>query len=303
MRHHALVLGFWVVVGCSPIVLEDSGDSGTGGVGGSAPATAGNAGTGLEIPEIAGSGALPDPNAGASAGGATGSAGTGTGVGIESAGGTPGEGEGGAGGENVDLELGAGDLTMLVVFDKSGSMADGWDQRSKWQVANEAFMKAIDGVLDNLTIGTIFFPIPGDCAVEALNSGAQMDFRSGRAFASAWQESAASRVPEGATPLELALRTADTAVDAALELGLLEDRFRVVLVTDGEPTCEDDPAAMVALAAKWYALGVETWVMGLPGSAGATELLDAIAEAGGTEKHQSLGTPDELDHGLYEAAR
>ena len=61
--------------------------------------------------------------------------------------------------------------------------------------------------------------------------------------------------------------------------------------------------AMVALAASWYELGVETWVMGLPGSAGATALLDAIAKAGGTEKHMSLGTPDELDAGLHAAAR
>lgn len=60
---------------------------------------------------------------------------------------------------------------------------------------------------------------------------------------------------------------------------------------------------MTGLAAKWHELGVETWVMGLPGSSGATELLDAIAKAGGTEKHQSLGTPSELDDGLYEAAR
>src|SRR5687767_10704544 len=163
-------------------------------------------------------------------------------------------------------------------------------------------MKAIASVLDNLTIGAIFFPIPGDCTVAALDSGLQLDFKPGRTFLSAWQEDA-TRAPDGSTPLELALGTADVAVSKARELGLLEDRFRVVLVTDGEPTCGDDPAAMVALAGSWYELGVETWVMGLPGSAGATELLDAIAKAGGTEKHQALGTPSELDQGLYEAAR
>jgi hypothetical protein len=282
-------------------MLEGGGPAGAGGTGGAdATGSAGSGGAEPEISVTAGSSALTDPNAGAG----TGSGGVGGSAAITGgSGAAQAEGEGGAGGENVDLELGAGDLTMLVVFDKSGSMGDHWDHRTKWEVANEAFMKAIEGVLDNLTIGTIFFPIPGDCAVESLDSGLQMDFKSGRAFASAWQETAASRVPVGSTPLELALRTADTAVDAALELGLLEDRFRVVLVTDGEPTCEDDPAAMIALAAAWYELGVETWVMGLPGSAGATELLDAIAEAGGTEKHQSLGTPDELDRGLHEAAR
>jgi len=215
----------------------------------------------------------------------------------------PEESDAGAGGAGVDLELGAGDLTMLVIFDKSGSMADGWDQRSKWQVANEAFLKAIDGVLDNLTIGAIFFPIPGDCVVESLDSGVQMDFKPGRTFKSVWEETAATRVPNGATPLELAMQTADLAIDQALELGLLEDRFRVVLVTDGEPTCNDDPARMVALASEWHELGVETWVMGIPGSAGATTLLDSIANAGGTEHHQSLGTPEALDDGLYHAAR
>src|SRR5262245_43483402 len=62
----------------------------------------------------------------------------------DGAGGVSSEPEAGAGaGGEVDLELGAGDLTLIVVFDKSGSMGDGWDGRSKWQVANEALQKAI----------------------------------------------------------------------------------------------------------------------------------------------------------------
>ncbi|HEY3498050.1 MAG TPA: vWA domain-containing protein, partial [Polyangiaceae bacterium] len=279
------------LLGCGPIVVDDSGSGGRA-VGenrdmGGASTDGGESGTG------GGSTSGLSGSAGAlvidtSSGGSTIAIPPGTGGMIESG------GEAGAGGERVDLELGAGDLTMLVVFDKSGSMAAGWDQRSKWQVANEAFMKAIADVLDNLTIGAIFFPIPGDCTVAELDSGLQLAFEPGRTFLSTWQEDA-TRAPDGSTPLELALRTADVAVSRARELGLLEDRFRVVLVTDGEPTCGDDAAAMVALAGSWFELGVETWVMGLPGSAGATELLDAIAKAGGTEKHQSLGTPSELD--------
>lgn len=221
-----------------------------------------------------------------------------------SAGGAPNSDESaGAGGENVDLELGAGDLTLLAVFDKSGSMASGWDERSKWQVANEAFEKAIEGVLDNLTLGAIFFPMPGSCEVAPLDDPSQMQFATGHTFLSEWRETAGSRVPDGSTPLERSLRVADMAIERGCGLGLLQDRFRIVLVTDGEPTCSDDNAAMIALVAEWHRIGVETWVMGLPGSSGATELLDSIAAAGGTEKHQSLGTPDELDHGLAEAAR
>jgi hypothetical protein len=93
------------------------------------------------------------------------------------------------------------------------------------------------------------------------------------------------------------------ALARACELGLLDDRFRVVLVTDGEPTCEDDPARITGLAAEWNQAGVETWVMGLPGSDTALALLDSIAKAGGTEEAQVLGTPSQLDDGLAAAAK
>lgn len=208
-----------------------------------------------------------------------------------------------SGGEGGQFELGHGDLTLLVVFDKSGSMDSPWDERTKWQVANEALMKAIDPVIDNLTLGTIFFPVPGDCNVATLDSGEQVSFRTGREFRSYWQETAGLRAPNGSTPLEKSLRVADVAIEAGCRLGLLDDRFRVVLVTDGEPTCADDPTAIVELVADWNRAGVETWVMGLPGSEYAKQLLDAIALAGSTGKSQMLGTPGELDDGLAEAAK
>jgi Mg-chelatase subunit ChlD len=115
-------------------------------------------------------------------------------------------------------------------------------------------------------------------------------------------ETEATRSPNGSTPLERAFDYADLAIERGCGLGLLDDRFRVVLITDGEPTCTDDTAKVVALAGEWNRLGVETWVMGLPGSAGATELLDAIALAGGTEKAQMLGTPTALGSSLSAAA-
>jgi hypothetical protein len=170
-------------------------------------------------------------------------------------------------------------------------------------VANESFLKAIADVVDNLTIGTIFFPQPGGCDVAPLDSGQQLAFEPGSSFYEAWPAAFGARAPDGSTPLEHALRVADAAIENGCNANLLDDRFRVILVTDGEPTCGDDFQAMIDRVAEWNRIGVETWVMGLPGSQTATELLNALAAAGSTGEASMLSTPEQLDDGLYAAAR
>lgn len=212
-------------------------------------------------------------------------------------------GAGGEGGFALDIGLGAGDLTVLTVFDQSGSMSSTWGDRSRYQIANEAFLAAIEGVLDNLTLATVFFPQPGSCDVATLESGLQIDFTPGPEFPTVWETTAQSRGPEGGTPLGLAIDIADMGVERACQLGLLEDRFRVLIVTDGEPNCGTDMAAVLRRVDEWHDIGVATIVMGLPGSGGAADLLDAIALAGGTHEHQTPGDPEALGAGLNEAVR
>lgn len=204
----------------------------------------------------------------------------------------------------VDIELGDGDLTLLVIFDKSGSMAAPWDLRTRWQAASDAMIAGFAPYLDNLTIGAILFPKLSECAVLPFDDAAQIAFVPGRQFISEWVEDACLNQPEGATPMQLAFEVADQALNDAGTLGLLADRFRVLVVTDGEPNCETEPELLPGFAQRWHdELGVETWVIGLPGSEGAGALMDAIAEAGGTEQYQHTGDPCTLQGTLDVLAR
>lgn len=102
-----------------------------------------------------------------------------------------------------------------------------------------------------------------------------------------------------------AFLAADEAIAQADEQGLLEDRFNVIVLTDGEPNCETDAALLTMLPAYWNEKGVKTHVLGLPGSDQAADLLNAIANAGGTGEFVSLGNvpADQLVHEVTALAR
>jgi von Willebrand factor type A domain len=197
---------------------------------------------------------------------------------------------------------GSGDLTVLLVFDKSSSMLFDWGGVTRWQVANESLRAALDPVLDVLTIGAIRFPLEETCGVPEFNSGAQIPFTSGRNFVNVWQETE-HRLESLGTPLGAALEVADRAIMQAEVEGRLAERFRVVLVTDGEPNCNEDPHQLASLVAGWYSHNVETVVIGLPGSEYAAALLDALAEAGGTGTFTATETARELAGALGEAVK
>lgn len=174
--------------------------------------------------------------------------------------------------------LGEGDLTVLMVVDRSGSMFDSWEGVPKWRIAQTALDGALVGIEQELTIGALLFPLHSDCQVVPLTDPAQIQLQRAGSFKKRWETSGVS-TPEGATPLGEAFRQADAAVNAAAERGLLEKRFRVVVITDGEPTCGDDPEEIVSIANGWRDRGVEVRVMGLPGSSRAAALLNRIAGA------------------------
>lgn len=192
------------------------------------------------------------------------------------------------------------DLTLLVVFDNSGSMAECWDGKTRWEHAIHALRAAIEPAQHSLQVGAIRFPTDEGCLVDPFGSSSQFAFGLGHEFLADWD--AHTRYPTGSTPLATALIEADKAIQAAADAGLLEERFRVLILTDGEPNCDGSLSLLTTLPTAWRTQGVETHVLGLPGSTGAATLLQEIADAGGGV-YEQLTTPSALHESAKRAAR
>lgn len=211
---------------------------------------------------------------------------------------------GGAGGASAGGNFGDGDLTVLLILDKSGSMASLWDGASRWETAVSSFFAGMEGVESALTVGAILFPEPQGCDVAAISSASQFQFQNGLSFKDSWAGRQSALFPSGSTPLGLAFERADEAIAQARESGLLDQRrFRVLIVTDGEPTCATDERRLLYLTGSWRELGVEVHVMGLPGSEQAAQLLHALAEEGGTTEYVAPRSGGDAEDTFYEAVR
>ncbi len=184
-------------------------------------------------------------------------------------------------------------VTMLMMFDKSGSMLD--DQ--KWfgaKAALKAFFQSDSSA--GLSVGLRFFPddepVAGcndqGCSVDACSVPLVPPAPLTTAPAGSDPQQKAlidaldSKTPKGETPMYPALGGAEKWAKENAKEG--ESRTVVVLITDGEPTtCITDVDAIATLAKDAHdQKGVLTYAIGMPGS-NQTQL-DKIAIAGGTEK-------------------
>ncbi len=188
---------------------------------------------------------------------------------------------------------------LLVIFDRSGSMATVWEvggaSGPRWQLASDALTAAVEPLADRLEVGAILFPSAiepgalGECSpVDPIE--AQLDYREGPAFLSAWSALWSSPDVRGSTPIDSAFDSADAALEGSHTV------TAVVLLTDGEPTCMG-PVSAVDRAASWHARGIDTFVIGLPGT-GGSGVLESIAAAGGTGSALSVDDPAALTAGL-----
>jgi len=187
---------------------------------------------------------------------------------------------------------------LQLVVDTSGSMdqdAPGSDE-TKWSITRDAMLSAIDEMPSSTSVGVVFYPdVPNtddicfdgeaDVSIARLDGAtSEQRTRIERAFE--------RQSPDGGTPTHDAYRY---AYNELAEAELTGARFAVV-ITDGTPTyslgCVGtglisdpvDPGPLVTEAAQARTRGVNTFVIGSPGSEGARESLSRMAEAGGTAK-------------------
>jgi len=267
------------------------------------------------IPACGGAGSTNTSGSGGAAGGAHGSTSSGT-------------GEGGG----LLLDAGHGDATsmmdgdacgsvalksdvtpgnIVVVFDQSNSMkqpfndADAGVAGTKWQVSEDAIVSAITPIENLLNVGTIFFPTKATgntCSgVDAIDTPPQIPIEPGAAFVADFQAhfAAPGWTLILGTPLKVALDRADAALP---DPSPLKGARAVVIITDGAPTCVTGQAQILTPVQAMASRGIKTYAVGLPGSAGASGLLDAIAQAGGTGAYLTPADPQALQSALAQIA-
>jgi von Willebrand factor type A domain len=251
--------------------------------------------------------------------GAGGESSTGTGHGGHGGGDGGGLGfDGGAGtGDGSDMDGDACGSVMLkthtqpgnivVVFDQSDSMKQPFTAGSppKWQVAEDALVAAITPIQGILSGGAIFFPTQATgntCSlVDPIGTPPQIPIQAGPAFITAFQGhfTAPGWSLILGTPLKLGLQEADKALP---DPSPLMGARAVVVITDGAPTCDTKQANILAPVQAMFTRGIKTYAIGLPGSAGAANLLNAIAMAGGTTSYLSPSDPMALQMAISQIA-
>ena len=199
---------------------------------------------------------------------------------------------------------------LVVVFDQSDSMnqpftGDGGTSGPEYKVAEDALVAALTPDEALLNVGAIFFPTTGTgntCSLVApIGAAPQIEIEPGATFVTDFQDHFSApgwRLILG-TPTVDALKAADSALPNPSPL---KGQRAVVILTDGAPTCDTVQADILAPVTDMYSRGIKTYAVGLPGSTGAANLLNAIASAGGTGTYLSPSDPTALQTALAQIA-
>lgn len=185
-------------------------------------------------------------------------------------------------------EGGSPGTNILFILDASGSMAGRIDGKPKMDVAKEVMTDLIDGLPDNLNVGLEVYGhrSKGDCddietmvEVGAINKQALADKIN-------------SIQPKGKTPIAKSLQMAGEKLSAS------EDKTTIILVSDGEETCEGDACKYVR-DLRGQGINVKVHVVGFDVGEKEKKQLSCIAEAGGG-RYYTAHNADQLKEALTE---
>ncbi len=152
---------------------------------------------------------------------------------------------------------------VLILLDRSGSMADPIAGTSKWSQATASVNDLVLAFRTKLRFGLMLFP-SGGC------SAGTIDVPVGADSANAIAAALAAATPLGGTPIAASLGNSAAAMTAS--------RRYVLLVTDGGETCDGDPVAQVMALS---GMQIRTYLVGFGSGVDAAQL-NALAVAGGT---------------------
>lgn len=221
----------------------------------------------------------------------------------------------------VSVALTRRNATVILVIDRSGSMADDTtDFTPKWEALRTALQQVLPRLGDDLSVGVLFFPNtlpPRDAGQYSPDEICAMPRALTLAPSPAQVPLVLDRfnttAPGGPTPTASALRVVRAWFDEHPDL--VGDRY-VILATDGGPncnvnadntTCRCTGAVGICASTNTYGrincldaapavdevrllatAGVRTYVLGLNGVQDFAEVLNAMADAGGRAR---VGTP------------
>lgn len=166
--------------------------------------------------------------------------------------------------------------SLLIVFDRSGSMSEEVGGSTRWDLAKTAINNALAASGDELSAGLLLFPSDGNCGVNGTPAVPVAPLSTSRA---AIESALNGASPSGNTPAFKALLAGYDHLDTLTTAG----QRGIVLVSDGGETCDlDDREAIFArVEMERMAKNRLTFAVGLQH---ADNNLSTIAYNGGTPR-------------------
>ncbi|HEX9830107.1 MAG TPA: VWA domain-containing protein [Thermodesulfobacteriota bacterium] len=180
---------------------------------------------------------------------------------------------------------------VLFILDSSGSMAGQLEGKAKIDVAKEVMTNLIKELPDGVKVGLEVYGhrSKGDCNdIEVMVPIGEVDKE-------ALIKKIESMHPKGKTPIAKSLEMAGEQLQA------MEEETTVVLVSDGEETCEGDPCVLTQ-SLKEKGIKVKVHVVGFDVGDKEKEQLSCIAEAGGG-RYFTAKNADQLKEALAEVKK